>query len=85
MARDHSAVRAAGSVCLRPATPADLPVIVAMRNELNDLELTGCRHATPARQVSARAAQCNLFQPGPTLAASAFEKVSKNATAGGCY
>jgi len=45
MASDRSEVRAAGSVCLRPATPADLPVIVTMRNELNDLELAGCRHA----------------------------------------
>jgi GNAT superfamily N-acetyltransferase len=45
MARDRSEVRAARSVCLRQATRADLPVIVAMRNELNDLERTGCPHA----------------------------------------
>jgi len=34
-----------GSVSLRPATRADLPAIVAMRNELNALELAGCPHA----------------------------------------
>jgi diamine N-acetyltransferase len=45
MAREHAKVRAAGSVSLRPATPADLPDIVAMRDELNDLELAGCPHA----------------------------------------
>jgi GNAT superfamily N-acetyltransferase len=45
MAHDRFEVRPAGSVCLRPATRADLPVIVAMRDELNDLELTGCPHA----------------------------------------
>jgi GNAT superfamily N-acetyltransferase len=38
-------VPTAGSVSLRPATRADLPAIVAMRDELNNLELAGCPHA----------------------------------------
>jgi diamine N-acetyltransferase len=45
MARESSEVRAAGSISLRPATRADLPAIVALRNELNDLERSGCAHA----------------------------------------
>jgi GNAT superfamily N-acetyltransferase len=39
----------AGSVALRPATRADLTAIVAMRDELNDLELAGCPHAPIVR------------------------------------
>jgi GNAT superfamily N-acetyltransferase len=31
---------------LRPATPDDLPAIVAMRDDLNVLELRGCPHAS---------------------------------------
>jgi len=39
----------AGPVSLRPATRSDLPAIVAMRDELNDLELAGCPHAPIVR------------------------------------
>ncbi|MBY0522463.1 MAG: GNAT family N-acetyltransferase [Gemmataceae bacterium] len=33
------------AVTIRPATSADLPAIVAMRDELNELELRACPHA----------------------------------------
>jgi len=36
----------AGAVQLRPATRDDLPAIVAMRDDLNALELRGCAHAS---------------------------------------
>lgn len=45
MTHERSEVRAAGSVSSRPATRGDLPVIVAMRDELNELELAGCPQA----------------------------------------
>jgi GNAT superfamily N-acetyltransferase len=34
------------AVTIRPATMADLPVIVGMRNRLNQLEYSGCPHAS---------------------------------------
>ncbi|HZT82824.1 MAG TPA: GNAT family N-acetyltransferase, partial [Gemmataceae bacterium] len=37
---------APGPARLRPATAADLPAIVAMRDRLNRLELAGCPHAS---------------------------------------
>jgi GNAT superfamily N-acetyltransferase len=38
-----------GPISIRPATAADLPAIVAMRNALNDLERAGCPHAAIQR------------------------------------
>jgi len=39
------------TIRIRPATLADLPAIVAMRDELNELELHGCPHA-PIHQLT---------------------------------
>jgi GNAT superfamily N-acetyltransferase len=41
--------RPAGAFTIRPATADDLPAIVAMRNDLNDLERAGCPHAAIQR------------------------------------
>ncbi|HXG12470.1 MAG TPA: GNAT family N-acetyltransferase [Gemmataceae bacterium] len=40
-----------GPVIIRPATAADLPAIVAMRDALNDLERAGCPHAAIQRMT----------------------------------
>lgn len=45
MTRPTAQAPPAGSIILRPATQADLPAIVAMRDELNAIELAGCPHA----------------------------------------
>lgn len=42
---------ARASAVVRPATAADLPAIVAMRDDLNALELSGCPHA-PIQKLS---------------------------------
>lgn len=34
------------AVTIRPGTTADLPAVVAMRDQLNDLERQGCAHAS---------------------------------------
>lgn len=39
----------ADGVMLRPATTADLPALVAMRDDLNVLEREGCPHASIQR------------------------------------
>ena len=39
------------SVSIRPATAADLPALVAMRDALNDLERAGCPHAAIQRMT----------------------------------
>jgi GNAT superfamily N-acetyltransferase len=36
-------------ITVRPATSEDLPVLLAMRDDLNDLERAGCPHAPIAR------------------------------------
>lgn len=46
-----SKAAAAGNPVVRPATSRDWPVIVAMRDRLNQLELAGCPHA-PIRKLS---------------------------------
>lgn len=42
---------AAESITLRPATRADLPTLVAMRDTLNDLERAGCPHGPILRMT----------------------------------
>lgn len=49
MSRSDSPSPQSENVLIRPAMASDLPMIVTMRNDLNDLERAGCPHAAIQR------------------------------------